>query len=221
MLCRKCPCRLNCLPAQATGAPLSAFEGAITQKKLTRGSVLVRIGDPFRGYYAIREGTLKAVVSSANGDEGIGMFLYPGDIAGLGAVTHRWPKSLVALEPSQVCWIPESAAESSTLRSRLTWLIGVRLRRLYLAHMNRASQPRAKRLAGFLIEVAGRVAGAGESGFRLPMTQADIGSYLGLTQESTNRAFRELEGQQLIEHEGRHVRFVDAQALLAYAGNSG
>lgn len=217
MLCRNCPCRPNCLPARVTGGPLAAFEGAIKQRELQQRHTLVREGDPFRGYYAVRSGSLKALAAGKDGTDSVIMFLFPGDIAGLGAVSHRWPKSLIALESTQLCWIPESVANQGGLESRLSWLIGVRLRRIYLAHINRASRVSARRLAAFLAEVGSRLAPDGpEKRFELPMHQREIASYLGLTTEATNRAFGALRKQGLIQQEGKAVKIPDSGALRQY-----
>lgn len=191
--CRTCPRRPTCLPAYASGECLAAFEDSVRQRELPEGRALVHQDDPFLGYYAVRSGALKAVVAASDGIDGVIMFLYPGDIAGLGAMTHRWPKSLVTLGPTRLCWIPEHAAKRPELAGRLTSLIEDRLQRMYRARIMRTSLHSAKRLAAFLIDAAYRLAHAPEAWFELPMLQREIASYLGLATASTNRALRELQ----------------------------
>lgn len=70
----------------------------------------------------------------------------------------------------------------------------------------------SERVAGFLIDFAGRVGAQGD--FELPITRQDIADYLGLTVETVSRTFSQFEGEGIIKaHNSRRIRLTDREAL--------
>jgi CRP/FNR family transcriptional regulator, anaerobic regulatory protein len=49
--------------------------------------------------------------------------------------------------------------------------------------------------------------------FRLPMSRAEMGSYLGLTVETMSRVFGRLQKSGIIKANGREVEIIDADLL--------
>ena len=81
------------------------------------------------------------------------------------------------------------------------------------------TMPARERVAAFLLDFAERLdAGATSSGghpvdLLLPMTRADIGSYLGLELETVSRTLSKLQREGAIGLNGRQVRIVDRAML--------
>ena len=219
MLCRQCHFRSVCMPASASDRDLLAFERSIRPFKVAQNETLVHEGDRFECYFAIREGVLKGCVTSNSGDECVTRFAYPGEIVGLGATSGRWPKTLTALESARLCRIPVESLNTPTLRRRLVRLTADRLRDTYDFELTLTSAfTRSRRLAWFLIKAELHLAASSSDGkFRLPMSQRDIGSYLALSTESINRAFKDLETRGLIQHHRRDVQLLRPLRLLALA----
>jgi CRP-like cAMP-binding protein len=71
-------------------------------------------------------------------------------------------------------------------------------------------------VALFLLQVQARLrithSRLGES-FELPLTQELIGSAVGLSTVSVNRAIRSLERQKRVRRSGRIIEFLDSKAL--------
>lgn len=216
--CRDCRWLGRCIPAQLGGAELAAFERSIEQYSVVPGRVLVRRGDPFATYFAVRQGLLKALIPSVTAEERIGMFAYPGDIAGFAAQCGRWPGTLVAVVQSAVCRIPRSAIASLALKDRVIHLSAQRLHAIYDYHISIAGgASRERRLARFLLDAANALAPATKRPhIPLPMNQHDLGSHLGMTKESVSRAFASLKARGLIEHKAKSVYIPDPRALRAF-----
>jgi CRP/FNR family nitrogen fixation transcriptional regulator len=70
----------------------------------------------------------------------------------------------------------------------------------------------AERVAGFLVDFAGRV--EAREDFELPMSRQDIADYLGLTIETVSRTFSQLEHMGVLKaHNSRRIRLTDRRAL--------
>jgi len=221
MLCRQCHFRSTCIPSSASDRELPAFERSVRQFKLFQNEILVHEGDQFECYFAIREGMLKGCVTSNSGHESVSRFAYPGEIVGLGATSGRWPKTLTAIEDVRLCRIPVESVNTPTFRRRLIKLTADRLRDIYDFQLTLTSAfTRSRRLAWFLMNAEHHLAPSASDGtFRLPMSQRDIGSFLALSTESINRAFRDLETRGLIQHHRKEVRLLRRAHLLALAHN--
>jgi len=72
-----------------------------------------------------------------------------------------------------------------------------------------------ERLAAFLLNLSQRLQARGysPSDFRMRMTRADIGSYLGLTLETVSRTFSAFQKLGLLEVDQRHIRITNLGGL--------
>ena len=72
-----------------------------------------------------------------------------------------------------------------------------------------------ERLAAFLLNMSQRLKARGYSPteFRLRMSRAEIGSYLGMKLETVSRTFSSFQQQRLLEVDKRHIRILDLQGL--------
>ncbi len=76
-----------------------------------------------------------------------------------------------------------------------------------------------ERVATLLISISARNARRQLSGtrFRLPMSRADIGNYLGLTVETVSRVFSRFQKQALLEVDKKEIEILDMERLRAMA----
>lgn len=222
-LCRRCPLRKQCLPANLNSSNLVEFERSVHSINIPKKRILVRSGERANSVFAVRSGVLKGLASTSLGMgtmmkifgvEHIVTFMYPGDLAGLAATSGRWPGSLVALQDASLCQIPNSAIMSHGLLRRLIRLTGDRLQDVYRLHVALATYSSSKRLAMFLMNAG---YGLGETpptmDFYLPMSQSDIANYLGLRTESVNRAFKQLRHRGLITQRQKNVHIRSTKAM--------
>lgn len=107
--------------------------------------------------------------------------------------------------------------DSNPRIGRALWidtLIDASIYREWITNVGR--RPAKQRLAHLLCEFAARlrVAGLGsEQGYRLPMTQEQLGDATGLTSVHVNRSLRALDAENLIVRKRQHVEIPDWERL--------
>src|SRR5690606_16812816 len=76
-----------------------------------------------------------------------------------------------------------------------------------------------ERLATLLLSISSRNAQRNLSGlrFRLPMSRADIGNYLGLTVETVSRIFGRFQKHQLLKVDKKEIEILNLEALQELA----
>src|SRR6266702_6014764 len=128
--CSTCALRPGCMPQGLSANDTEKLEAVIVNARtIKRGETLFRIGDTFDTLYAIRSGSIKTAVSSANGREHVMGLHLGGDTLGLeGFDEGRHACRAVALEDSSVCVIPyapfeRACRETSAIQRRLLQLL--------------------------------------------------------------------------------------------------
>lgn len=97
-----------CLPADLDPAELPALDAVVRRRlRLKKGDMAYRMGDPAAAIYAVRLGTLKSHVATADGRSQVVGFHLQGEILGMDSVfapVHL--SSATALEDTQLCVLP-------------------------------------------------------------------------------------------------------------------
>lgn len=215
--CGTCFFKPHCLPCELEGDALETFERFVTRhgKPVKAGQILVRQGEPMHALYALRVGSLKAVMDTADGVERVVGFRFPGAVIGLAEPEHQnWGRTLVALEDTWLCRIPVNAL-SDAVRRQLVHLMSDRLRREYQYHLALPLKSGAERVASFLLGISDicRQRNLCAQRFSLPMKNADIASYLGMRHESLSRTLAKLQRQGFIDRDGKRIHIPDLAAL--------
>lgn len=168
-------------------------------------------------------GTQLVERTAAGGQRQVLAFLQRGDFLGFGT-SNKFFYSAQTLEESLILRINtrdfHAAADSiPQLRDNLGRITNQVLARV-LDHLFAIGQKRAhERLAFLLWQLFSRQTPEERAhGLQLPMRRVDIGDYLGLTLETTSRAFSRLRSDAVIKTDGRqHVQILDADALSLLA----
>lgn len=203
---------------------MKALESTVNnRRKLKKGELLYRVGDPFRSLYAIRSGSTKTCEIAADGSVQITGFHLPGELLGIDAICdERHPCEVVALENTDICElsferletlaraIPELQRQLFRIMSRE--ILEEEGQLLMLGRM-RAEE----RLAAFLLSFSKRYARLGlvPTELRLPMSRQDLGDYLGLALETVSRLFSRFQDEGLISVHGRFVNLINPARLKA------
>lgn len=216
--CSTCFFKLHCLPAELEGESLASFERVVLRQSrpIKTGQVLVRQGDAMHALFALRVGSLKAVINATDGAERVVGFRFPGAVIGLAEPEQQsWARTFVALEDTWVCRIPGNALNDG-VRRQLVRLMSERLRQEYEYHLALAFKSSAEKVASFLLEIGESCQRRNLSAWRftLPMNHADIASYLGMRHESLSRTFTELQRQGLLEKAGKRLHISDPKGLI-------
>jgi CRP/FNR family transcriptional regulator, anaerobic regulatory protein len=220
--CSDCSLDQLCLPVGVGIEDLDRLDGIVRRKRpLRRGDCLFRAGDPFRAVYAVRSGSLITCVGSEDGREHVTGFHLPGELVGLDAIsTGSYPTTARALETSSIC---EVAYEDLAVLSRKIDGLQRQMMRLMSREIVQDREMMVllgglsaeRRVAALLRNLARRFGQRGFSAqaFRLSMSRAEIGSYLGLALETVSRVFTRLQADGLLAVDRRQVRIVDPGRL--------
>jgi CRP-like cAMP-binding protein len=157
-------------------------------------------GEPAEYLYQVISGTVRTYRVLSDGRRQVGAFYLPGDLFGL-EVADQHMFSAEAIRDSKVLVIRRSAVAALAARdndvARQLWaLTGRELHRVQ-DHLMLLVKTAQERVAGFLLEMADRVAGGNE--IELPMSRQDIADYLGLTIETVSRTLTQLTSTRAIE----------------------
>lgn len=209
--------------------PLTDRDRAIVERlvhskvqQLDPGVPLVEAGDPPSDVHVILSGWASRSKPAANGRRQIVGFHLPGDVCDFGALgLARMDSSIIALTPLRVGSISRSALRDFThahpqLSQSLWWetASSASIQREWMARICQLNA--RQRIASLVCELAARlyvVDLAEDSGFEMPLTQAEIGGACGLTTEHTNRTLRELREGGIITVEHGRLWFQDWDRL--------
>lgn len=182
---------------------------------------MFRQGDEFKAVYAVRAGTLKCYRTTPQGEEQVTAFYFPGEVFGMDGISkNSHPSSAVVLETSAVCEIPferlgELSISIPSLQRHFFQLMSQEIAEdqqlITMLSKNSAEQRIAALLLGISARNAQRKLSA--TAFRLTMSRADIGNYLGLTVETVSRIFTRLQKNAVISADGKEVSILDAGKL--------
>ncbi|MFZ5511798.1 MAG: fumarate/nitrate reduction transcriptional regulator Fnr [Pseudomonadota bacterium] len=224
--CRHCGVYRLCLPLGLDRGDMSLLDSIVRRQEVyKRGQVLFRPGDPFDYVYAIRSGSAKTLVSTADGRVQITGFHIPGELLGLSALASgKYTSEARALETTSVCKVSaerlqELARTIPAIQYELLKIMSGRIgqdEELMLLLGRRSAE---ERLAEYLLSLSRRFASRNYSAtqFRLSMSRGDIGNYLGIAEETVCRLLSRFQEQGLVTIARRQVRLIDLRRLGAIA----
>jgi CRP/FNR family transcriptional regulator len=220
--CHDCSLRSLCLPLGLGESDMQVLESAIkSRRRLKKGDLLYRVGDPFRALFAIRTGSTKTCEIAADGSVQITGFHLPGELLGVDAIsTERHPCDVIALETTELCELPFDRLESLArdipgLQHQLFRLMSREILEEEAQLLMLGRMKAEERLAAFLISFSKRYQQLGASAvdLRLPMSRQDLGDYLGLALETVSRLFSRFQEEGIISVQGRSVQLRSLERL--------
>ena len=199
-----------------------------TLRRVTKGVALYRAGDPFGHVYAVRSGIFKNVLLDANGSCQVLGFPMASDMLGLdGIEAQHYRTETVALEDSEVAIIPfprlaHLGGKTGALQQFVYRLLSRQLVREHMQMWLLGSLGAEARVAAFLLILGERYAhlGYSDTRFSLRMTRLDLGSFLGLTQETVSRALSRFDDAGAIQVRNKELKIVDAEHLHQIVANA-
>jgi CRP/FNR family transcriptional regulator len=221
-------CRLGeiCLPLSLESDDIGKLEEIVQRgRPLKKNEHLYRENDAFTAVYAVRSGVIKAYRISGDGQEQVTGFYFPGEILGMDGISKdKYACSAIALETAAICEIPfnrfeELSQQLPAMQHRFFQLMSQEIttdqQLITLLSKNSAEE----RVASLLISISARNARRklSKTHFRLAMSRADIGNFLGLTVETVSRVISRFNKQQLIAVDNKEVELLDLAGLKTIA----
>jgi len=165
-----------------------------------RNSEIYGENEPADYLYKIVSGTVRTYKVLVDGRRQVGAFHLPGDIFGF-ETGDEHTFSAEAITDCKIIVIKRSAVMALAARdndvARQMWELTARELQRVQKHSLALIKTAEERVAGFLLEMADRVASGGT--VELPMSRQDIADYLGLTIETVSRSLKLLEDAAAIE----------------------
>ncbi len=118
-------------------------------------------------------------------------------------------------------WIRKAADERQALRDLLWSLLQSEYATMTEHVVSLGRRSARERTAYVFCDLLHRLRALNEGldgSFRLPLTQVDIGDYLGLSTVHINRTLQDLKGERLIQNGGRTYTVIDVEGLERVAG---
>ena len=194
-----------------------SIPAAVTQVRaqrlptLARGGSLWRQGENFRGLFVITQGCLKLVERAPDGIDTVAGFRFPGDLLGMDALGEaRHADEAIALEPLGVCrldWERTAEADRFAALDRELLLRQAEETRRLRRQRHSLHRGAVAALQDCLDDIRSALGVGAAMPLRLPMSGADLASFLGLAAETVSRALRELEQRGAIERRGRELHW--------------
>jgi CRP-like cAMP-binding protein len=195
-----------------------------TLRRLTRGEIVFRAGDPCNEFFVIVTGQVKLFMLAPSGQEKVVEVMGAGQSFGEAIMFTDRPYFLnsQAITDSLLLSVSKQAVIAEIVRDHrfaLRMLGGmsrkmhglVRDVETYALHSGR------QRVIRYLLRDQAHDAETADSHtVSLPASKATISSRLSLTPEYFSRVLHELEAQGLIEIDGREIRILDARRLAEH-----
>ena len=160
----------------------------------SRNAEIYGENEPADYLYKVISGAVRTYKVLSDGRRQIGGFYLPGDIFGL-ECGEEHSFSAEAITECKVLVIKRSSLVSLAARdgdvARQLWTMTAGELQRAQDHIMLLIKTAQERVAGFLLEMAGRSVSTGE--IELPMSRQDIADYLGLTIETVSRTLTQLE----------------------------
>jgi CRP/FNR family nitrogen fixation transcriptional regulator len=187
------------VPACGSVSLGSSIEMMGAPMPFSRNAEIYGENEPADYLYKVISGAVRTYKVLNDGRRQIGAFYLPGDIFGL-EVGEEHSFSAEAVIDCKVLVIKRSTLVSLAGRdtevARQLWTMAASELQRAQDHIMLLIKTAQERVAGFLVEMSARNAGASE--VELPMSRQDIADYLGLTIETVSRTLTQLENSGAI-----------------------
>jgi|SRR5919108_4918465 CRP-like cAMP-binding protein len=183
-------------------------------------------GDDAGAVVVLLRGRVKIARIGAGGREAIVALCGPGDLLGeLAAIDGgRRSSNVTTLEPVELLLIPRSdfvrlIERHPRMAVEILRIVASRLRNADAQQAQLATQDIVGCLAQRLVELGNRFGRPRERGIEidLPMSQEELGSWIGASREGVSRALQVLRRLRIIETGRRRITVLDVEALERHA----
>jgi len=190
--------------------------------RFEKGATVFSEGDVGNGFYLMATGLVKIFKVSMEGKEQILHIFGPGEPFGeVPVFTGRhFPANAEAIAASRILFFPRKAfidliTANPSLALNMLAVLSLRLRQFTVQIENLSLKEVPGRLAAYLLYLSDEQAEKDQ--VTLSISKAHLASLLGTIPETLSRIFAKMNGQGLIEVEGRTIRFLDRKGLSELA----
>jgi CRP/FNR family transcriptional regulator, cyclic AMP receptor protein len=195
---------------------IDRLASCIIEKSVGRGAIIFAKDDAGSSLFAIREGTAKMTVPSADGHEVVVNLVTKGDIFGEIALLDGLPRTTdaVAISDCEMFVIERRdflplVREEPEIALKLIEIVCGRLRQT----TQQVESIMFLQLPGRLAKALLRLSRGGGRERKVAVTQKDLGNIIGMSRESTNRQLRLWAENNWVRPERRGITILSVEAL--------
>lgn len=215
------------MPAGATADMLNKLDELVqVRKRLKSGTVVYHAGSHCHALYVVKTGFIKTECLHDDGRIQVTGFYMAGEMFGFdGIASDAHTCTSVALEDSEICLIPLERIHNNhqnleRLQHHFYKLMSREIVRDHTMMMLLGSMHAEERLATFMLNLSQRFYLRGYSPYQLVlrMKREEIGSYLGLKEETVSRLFSKFQNRGLLDVRKKNIHILNADALRNQVG---
>lgn len=186
-----------------------------------RGDELFSEGSYPKGLFCVKSGKIKVFQMGADGKEQILHLIHDGNVMGHRAIfsEDKYSCSAIAMEDSQVCFIPKSdfsaiLENNPKLILNIAHLLSVELKEAEQKITQMAHQPVKDRVILVLFNLIDNYGFKDDDAtINLIIKRDDIANLAGTTRETATRFLYELQDQAIIELVGKYIKIKNSVLL--------
>lgn len=223
--CQSCSQRFNSVFCKAREEYINQINEQKICNTYKKGQILFNEGSYPFGVFCINNGKIKLSHSGDDGKEQIIRLLKAGDVLGYRALLSgdRYSASAVALEDTQVCFIPKDLFVNvlkldPSLALEMMKLLSDELHRAEIKMTNLAQKPIRERLAETLLFIK-ETYGFEPDGVTLNvrLSREEIANLVGTATESAIRLLSEFKKDGMVELDGKKIKILKHKELIKTA----
>ncbi len=227
--CVACKTRSNSVFAALSGDNLQDLSNNRVCYKVDKGDYVFKEGTYPTGLYCVHQGKLKVVHMGVDGKEKIVHMVRNGNVMGYRAVLsgEKLSCSAVALEDSQLCFIPKNVflallEKSHKLALEVLHMVSTELRQAEKTITDLSSLPAKQRIAQALILLKERF-GFAEDGKTLAvsLSREELANLAGTTRETVIRVLTAFDNLKIIELQAKKIKVLQLKKLIEAADVTG
>lgn len=226
--CARCGKHGDSVFCNTHGEVLDEISDSKTCSVYKKGQVLFHEGGHPFGVYCVNKGKIKLSILGDEGKEQIVRLAKDGDLLGYRSmlVNERYNATAIALEDSQVCFIPReqflrSLKTDGNLSVEMMKLLSNQLKEAEVKLTHLAQKPVRERLAETLIFLKETFGFDTDSTIiAVQLTREEIANLVGTATETAIRLLSELNRDKVVELVGKKIKILNLKELIRIANIS-
>lgn len=203
-----------------------AVVAAAVEKRVPRGKVLFRQGEPAEALYVVLAGSFKLTQEDRHGHEALVRFVGPKAVMAAVALVpgHSYPVTAKAVDPAVVaCWhqreLLDLCRRFPALQLAATAQVAEHMREMQERFLELASARVEQRLARCVVRLASQVGRKTAEGVVLgvPVSRQDLAAMAGTTLYTVSRILSHWESQNLVRAGRQRLVLLDHHRLVVLA----
>ena len=224
--CENCSLKDLCLPRSLDIKELEKLDRIVITEKISNKNIKIfNQGDSSGSIFAVKSGSIKTFTTARNGDEQILGFHLPGELIGLDGLDNMIHScSAATLEPTSVCELPIKdlnilCVKMPGLQRQLLNLISNVISGDHEMLLMMAKCSAKQKFARFIISLTTRYKkrDIAPNQYKLVMTRADIGNYLGVSKETISRLIKLFNDNNILSVKNNFVNVKNEEKLYEIA----